>query len=76
MPEAPTRVPAKAPVFEKGFYYPPPRCANCIPKNRGVEAALEMVKTTDPDGYICPKCGKILLWYDMPEGCKTLDSLR
>jgi hypothetical protein len=32
-----------------------------------------MIRTDDPDGYICGKCGKILLWYQLPDGGRTLD---
>jgi hypothetical protein len=35
--------------------------------------APEMIRTDDPDGYICGKCGKILLWYQLQDGGRTLD---
>ena len=51
--------------YTDGHYFRPPRCANCIPKYRSMEAAPAMIKTDDPDGYICEKCGKILLWREV-----------
>jgi hypothetical protein len=59
--------------FPVGFEFPPPRCGNCIPKGRDVRFAPEMVITDNPDGYICPKCAKILLWYQLPSGGQVLD---
>jgi hypothetical protein len=50
-----------------------PRCGNCVPLGRDLQKAPEMLKTDDPDGYICPKCGKILLWYQTQDGGRTLD---
>jgi hypothetical protein len=50
-----------------------PRCGNCVPPGRNLQKAPEMIKTDDPDGYICGKCGKILLWYQLQDGGRTLD---
>jgi hypothetical protein len=50
-----------------------PRCGNCVPVGRDLQKAPEMIKTDDPDGCICGKCGKILLWYQLQDGGRTLD---
>jgi hypothetical protein len=44
-----------------------------VPLGRDLQKAPEMIKTDDPDGYICGKCGKILLWYQLPDGGRSLD---
>jgi hypothetical protein len=34
---------------------------------------MSVCSTDDPDGYICSNCGKILLWYQLPDGGRSLD---
>jgi len=43
------------------------------PSDATCKKAPEMIRTDDPDGFICGKCGKILLWYQLPDGGRTLD---
>jgi hypothetical protein len=60
--------------FAEGKRFEPPRCGNCAPKHGRLEESPEMLKTNDPDGYICGKCGRILLWYQLQNGDLTLDN--
>jgi hypothetical protein len=68
------KVPAAHPTaWLEGRNFKPPRCGNCAPKNGRLEESPEMLKADDRDGYICGKCGRVILWYRLSDGGLTLD---
>lgn len=64
------------PTNYMGGVLKPPQCGNCLPKYTDLVDSPKMTKIFDPDGFICAKCGKILLWYPGPNGSNLLDAPR